>query len=93
MGMEYKKLYTENTEENGRHREFLFVNSNSFHGNKWGKENHKFFGEFGSFPCLPSRLPSRSGGSGGNPCTKSEDQLSTYPHNKQEPNPRTIRNS
>jgi hypothetical protein len=79
MAMEYKKLYTENTEESEIHREFLFLNSNSLPGNKWGKEKHKFFGEFGSFLC--------------NPCTKSEDQLSTYPQDQQDPNPRTIRNS
>lgn len=74
MSMEYEKLRTENTEENGLHREFFFVNSNSLHGNKWGKENYKFFDEFGSFPC--------------NPCTKSEDQLSHYSQDKQDPNPR-----
>ena len=81
MSMENKKLNTENTEENGLHRKFLSVNSYSFQENKWGKENNKFFGDFGSIPCLPSR-------SGGNPCTKSEDPLNTYPQDKQDPNPR-----
>jgi hypothetical protein len=100
--MSIKNLYTEarpgwvgpgDTENIGTHREFHLDNSNSLLVNKWGKENNKFSGDFGSSPCLPSRLPSRSGGSGGNPCTKNEDQLSAYPQDKQDPNPRTIRNS
>jgi hypothetical protein len=74
MSMENKKLNTENTEENGLHRKFLSVNSYSVQENKWGKENNKFFGDFGSIPC--------------NPCTKSEDQLNEYPQDKQDPNPR-----
>ena len=86
--MEMEKAYTEarpglgraeNAEQIGTHREILFDNFNSLPGNKWGKENHKFFRDFGSSPCLP--------------CTKNEDQLSAYPQDKQDPNPRTIRNS
>jgi hypothetical protein len=69
--MPKKNLYTENTEGNGIHREFLLDNSNSLLGNKWEKENHKFFGEFGSSPCLP--------------CTKSEDQMGAYPQDKKNP--------
>jgi hypothetical protein len=89
MAMDYKKLFTENTEESGIHREFLLENSNSLLGNKWGKENNKFFADFSSPPCLPSR----SGGSGGIPCTNSEEQLNQVTQSKQDPNPRTIRNS
>jgi hypothetical protein len=77
--MSSKNQYTEGTENNGTHREFLLDNSNSLIGNKWGKENNKFFRDFGSSPCLPS--------------TKNEDQLIAYPQDKQDPNPRTIRNS
>jgi len=74
MVMEYEKPYTENTEEIGMHREIFFDYSNSLLGDKWGKENYKFFSEFGSIPC--------------NPCTKDEDQLGAYPEDKQDPNPR-----
>jgi len=62
--MPNKNLYTENTEENGLHRGFLSINSNFLHGNKWGKENFKFFGDFGSPRCLP--------------CTKNEEQLGKF---------------
>lgn len=86
--MDMQKLYTEarpglgragDTERNGTHREFPSDNSNFVSANKWGKENLKFFGDFGSSPCLP--------------CTKNEDQLSAYPQDKQDPNPRINRNS
>jgi hypothetical protein len=43
----------EGTEENGIHRELVSNNSNAFLNNKWEKENHKFFGDLGSFPCDP----------------------------------------
>lgn len=62
--MDSEKAYTENTEQIGTHREILFDNFNSLQGNKWGKENHKFFRDFGSSPCLP--------------CTKNEDQVMQY---------------
>jgi hypothetical protein len=74
MDMEYEKPYTENIEEIRIHREIIFDYSNSLLGNKWGKENYKFFREFGSIPC--------------DPCTKDESQLSAYPQDKQDPNPR-----
>jgi hypothetical protein len=66
-----KNKYTENTETIGTHREFLLDNSNSTLGNKWEKDNQKFFSEFGSSPCLP--------------CTKSEDQLGAYQQDKKDP--------
>ena len=86
--MDMQKLYTEarpglgragDTERNGTHREFPSDNSNFVSANKWGKENLKFFGDFGS----PQYIP----------CTKSEEQLSQVMQYKQDPNPRKIRNS
>jgi hypothetical protein len=70
--MEMEKMYTETTEPIGIHREILLDNFNSLPGNKWEKENYKFFGEFGSSPC--------------NPCTKNENQLSAYQQDKQDRN-------
>jgi hypothetical protein len=61
--MKIQTLRPEGTEENGIHRELVSYNSNAFLSNKWEKDNLKFFGDIGSFPCLPSR-------SGGNPSTK-----------------------
>jgi hypothetical protein len=69
--MAMKKACTEFTEENRSHRELLLENSNPTLGNKWEKDNHKFFGEFGSSPWLP--------------CTKSEDQLGAYPQDEKNP--------
>jgi hypothetical protein len=74
MSMENKKLNTENTEENGLHRKFLSVNSFSFQENKWGKENNKSFGDFGSPQCIP--------------CTQHEDPMNQVMQYKQDSNPR-----
>jgi hypothetical protein len=77
--MSITNLYTDGAETNGTHRKFHHDEWRSFRGNKWGKENNKFFGGFGSPQCIP--------------CIKSEEQLSQVTQYKQDPNPRTIRNS
>ena len=58
-----EKLFAEATQTTEAHRKILLGNINFLLENKWGKENHKFLGEFGSFPCIP--------------CTKNEEQLSS----------------
>jgi len=71
--MEMQKLYTEarpgwgragDTERNRTYREFPSENSTFVSINKWGKENLKFFGDFGSPRCIP--------------CTKNEGQLGKF---------------
>ena len=81
--MSMKNLYTEarpgegragGTKKEGTHRDFPSDCSDPLLGNKWGKENNKFFGDFGSPECVP--------------CTQHMDPMNQVMQYKQDPNPR-----
>jgi hypothetical protein len=67
-GMSIKSLFREGTQENGTHRKFHHSEWRIIRGNKWGKENIKFLGDFGSLECIP--------------CPKSADHLSQVTQDK-----------